>query len=140
VTPEGGLTGPLRLEVEGHRVTRLVVDYAVAFEFQDVKEQYTIRIEGEFRIDQGGAESRCLLDHPSTLGAATTLLHDQVRTAEARQSGELVLCLESGAVLRVAPAETIEAWEMFGSSGARVVCLPGGGLAVWSGTAARQPM
>jgi hypothetical protein len=53
--------------------------------------------------------------------------------AHATENGTLQLEFESGSSIRVFADPDYEAWSVVGADGFRVVCMPGGELAVWSG-------
>ena len=47
------------------------------------------------------------------------------------EEGTLALEFEQG-VLKVKPFYEVEAWEMYNDKGFRMICMPGGEVAVWS--------
>ncbi|GIM88393.1 hypothetical protein Ato02nite_001860 [Paractinoplanes toevensis] len=60
-----------------------------------------------------------------------TLLGDTVRTARARDTGELEIGFAGGARLLVGADDDYESWAVIGPDGLLIVCLAGGELAVW---------
>jgi len=68
-------------------------------------------------------------EHPSD--ALATLLGDVVRTARARDTGELELTFGSGATLLVGVDPDFESWAVTGPGNVLMVCLARGELAVW---------
>ena len=92
-----------------------------------------LRIESPFRVTSGGATVDVDPEQfdgqadpvPSLLGA--------VSAADASDDGTLVLVIGS-ARLEVRPDDDVEAWSLVRADSSRVVCMPGGELAVWSAT------
>ncbi|MFI7547483.1 DUF6188 family protein [Actinoplanes sp. NPDC049599] len=68
-------------------------------------------------------------EHPSD--ALATLLGDVVRTARARDTGELEITFGSGSTLLVDVDPDVESWAVAGPGGFLIVCLAGGELAFW---------
>jgi len=66
----------------------------------------------------------------ASLGPALRLFQEEVISARAFKNGELEVLFEDNSILRVAFDREYEAWEWVGA-GQRVVCMPGGKLAVW---------
>ncbi|WP_408056209.1 DUF6188 family protein [Streptomyces ureilyticus] len=60
------------------------------------------------------------------------LASDVISQAEVGNSGELTWEFESGVKLTVRPDEDYEAWGLVGPKRRRVICTPGGEVAVWS--------
>ncbi|WP_093621240.1 DUF6188 family protein [Actinoplanes philippinensis] len=73
-------------------------------------------------------------DDPSDVVA--TLLSDVVRSARARENGELEIGFASGASLVVDADTDAESWAVTGPDGYLIVCLAHGELAVWGDAAA----
>lgn len=65
------------------------------------------------------------------LGPALTLYQDRVAEATAWKSGRLELVFASGRRMTADPDPDYEAWEISGPSRILLVCLAGGGVAVW---------
>ncbi|GAA2794694.1 hypothetical protein GCM10010452_23720 [Crossiella cryophila] len=63
--------------------------------------------------------------------SSPTLTGTVVQAAAANESGLLLIEFDD-AVLRVEPDENYEAWSFAGPDGDKVICLPGGELAVWA--------
>lgn len=66
---------------------------------------------------------------PEELGAHLT---GTIRNGWASDSGTLRLEFDSGYFIEAFADEDYEAWSVVGAGGSRVVCMPGGELAVWS--------
>jgi hypothetical protein len=65
------------------------------------------------------------------LGPAVALFGQLVRSAYASDSGELAIVFADDRVMNVRQDPQYEAWEFSGPRGVRIVCAPGGELAVW---------
>ncbi|MGH3544676.1 MAG: DUF6188 family protein [Mycobacteriales bacterium] len=79
---------------------------------------------GDFELSPGESNAEAKYLH--------SLVGQKVTSATAEKSGALKIALDNGSYLRVEPDETYEAWTVAGPSGLKVVCMPGGELAVWS--------
>lgn len=88
-----------------------------------------VRLAGTSRLANGAA-----VDEPqSLLGLALLLplLNEEVQSAAVAPDGSLAVTFAAGA-LTCLPGDAYEAWEFRTESGALVVCMPGGDLAIWS--------
>jgi hypothetical protein len=118
------------LGVRGQSVIRVCFDAAFTVL---TTEDWELRVETEavIRTPQGEVVR---FDPESPDIAAIHLAHlvrDSVALAEAGTVGDLRMVFESGAQLTVAPDAEYEAWGLVGPKGSRVVCTPGGELALW---------
>lgn len=101
---------------------------------------YEIRIETPFSLHDSDG------DHQISPGAdpdvnsrrLESLTGQTITTSVAEDSGALRVDFTHGARLRIEPDSGFEAWTVAGPNGMKVVCLPGGELAVWSAAAAEQ--
>ncbi len=95
-----------------------------------------VRLAGTTRLDDGpGTEEPQSL---AGLAILLPLLNETVVSAGVRQRGALAVAFKAG-VLRCDPDEKYEAWEFTTESGAMVVCMGGGELAIWSERPQAQP-
>ncbi|MEM7284776.1 MAG: DUF6188 family protein [Actinomycetota bacterium] len=92
-----------------------------------------VTIEGDFTVEVDGET------HPvspeSIVGSGAILLgllHQVVHAATVGDDGTLTLTIGS-ATVTVPPSADFEAWTYAAEDGRRVVCMPGGELAVWAG-------
>jgi hypothetical protein len=88
-----------------------------------------VRLAGTTRFDDGPA-----IEEPQSLAGLALLLpllNESVVSAGIVQGGTLAVAFDAG-VLRCDPDEKYEAWEFTTESGAMVVCMGGGALAIWS--------
>jgi Family of unknown function (DUF6188) len=121
-----------KLPIVGREVSRLVLDFRLTLQFLDTGADYDIAIATPFSIEDGKRTHRLDPERPESLGPALTVLRRVVESAAVNEDGGLVLAFAHGLTLRVVPDPNYEAWESTSSSGAKLVCLPGGGLAVWA--------
>lgn len=56
-----------------------------------------------------------------------------VKSAATDESGGLLVSFADGTHVHVGSDEEYESWALAGPGGMKVVCMPGGELAVWSG-------
>jgi hypothetical protein len=118
----------------GLRVEQLRVDYRLVLVLGD---------DSELAVEQSATVS----DHPGKaadvrrarivpeagdVAAALPLLRKTVLSSVAFKSGALRVVFDSGHQLEVQPSDEFEAWTGVGPGAMRWVCLPGGGLSVWS--------
>jgi hypothetical protein len=89
-----------------------------------------------FKLTQGVGDGRqdVILDPGrQDVAAALGLFGATVLSAVAFKSGSMRLVLDNGCHLNSRPDPSFEAWEVLGPGGWRIVSMPGGKLAVWSG-------
>jgi Family of unknown function (DUF6188) len=115
----------------GQKVTATEFGYAVRVAFSGgyeiaIEVGFTLRTsDGDHRITPGENAQRdaALLDE--LIGQVAIL-------AAAGDDGGLRVDLDGGAGLLAGADPDYEAWTFAGPGGMKVVCLPGGGLSVWS--------
>jgi len=115
----------------GKKISRLSFDFAVVIELFDKSLNATIRIEQEMSFLEAG---KSVVVNPGNAESAAPLLRlfgAEVKTAEAKQDGTLVVEFHQDRSLVVSPHPKYEAWELFANNGIKVVCMPGGELAIW---------
>lgn len=93
---------------------------------------FEIRIEADYAL----TKSRTTTIHSpepfsDNSGPLDSLREEINATSTAEKDGILVLTSADGLSLRVAPSADFEAWALAGPRGQKIVCLPGGELAVW---------
>lgn len=113
-------------------VDQIVLGYAVSL-VRVGEGGGAITIEGDFTVTLDGETHTVQPESLAATGAILPrLLHQPVRSAAVADDG--TLALEIGdAVVTVPPSAEYEAWNYVADDGRRVVCMPGGELAVWSG-------
>lgn len=132
---EGGLAEfPDRwvLPYRGLTISQITVDYQLTF-LLDGKATITVENDAMLADRPGRApEARTLELHPERqdVGSALTLFGTTVNSAVAFKTGTLRLVLDHFQ-LTVRADPDYEAWNVVGPGGMRIVCMPGGQLAVW---------
>ena len=127
-----GQDDKIELPIRGRSVSRCYVDSAFGVQFFEGEEEVTIRIECPFRLTYSGTEWVLSPERLVELGRALVIMWKTVKEATAFQDGSLELIFDDGIRLSVTPDPDYEAWEIVAPNGFRVVCMPGGGLAVWA--------
>lgn len=117
----------------GGEVTRLMFDYAVTLTVDTGSGVIELRIGGPFVITNPSGHENLLIPEgePEQLGPALTLVRQRVRRILAFKDGHLEVEFANGIGLGVPAEEGLEAWELSGPGGLRVLALPGGEVAVW---------
>jgi hypothetical protein len=120
------------LPFRGLSVTQIQVDFAFGLNFDDVG---AVRISNAATLgwvqaadkpDEARLEPEC-----QDVAAGLVLFNTEVLSAVAFKSGGLRIVFSNGRKLRVSPDVRYEAWTATGPNRMLIVCLPGGGLAVW---------
>jgi hypothetical protein len=120
------------IPLRGRPVSRFVVGYGLTIEFLDPEnEQTIIMLAGEFHLEIDGKDFVLSHEEPTALGPALGLLGRAVESALAYKDGKLEVKFRGGAKLSVAPASNYESWNVTGTRWLRIVCMPGGDLAIW---------
>lgn len=119
---------------EGGVVARLTFDYAVSLTVDTNHGPVELRIGGPFVVTSPSGQEHILIPEgePERLGHALTLVRQRVGHISAFKDGHLEVAFTDGGNLGVPAEEGLEAWELSGPGGLRVVALPGGEVAVWS--------
>jgi hypothetical protein len=73
-------------------------------------------------------------EDPAGLGPVLACTRTTVEAATALEDGNLEVSFADGGSLHVDPSPAHEAWELAGPQGGRIVCMPGGQLAIWQPT------
>jgi hypothetical protein len=121
------------LPYRGLNVSQITVDYAVTFLLEG---QVTIVIEGDATLADRpgrapGAQTVELHPGRQDVAAALSLFGATVNSAVAFKTGTLRLVLDHFQ-LTVRADPHYEAWNVVGPGGVRLVCMPGGQLAMWT--------
>ena len=121
------------LPLVGLTVSQLQIDYAFALVLAGSPGgSFSCQVECPFvLVRPGRGEERIEpAADPAGLGPALAVLRRDVTRATAARSGELEIVLSEEMTLRVPPSDDYEAWNVVGPHGLRVVCMPGGELAI----------
>jgi Family of unknown function (DUF6188) len=120
------------IPLAGRLLSRVIVGYGLTLEFLDPQdEQISILIAGEFHLAFDNQNILLSHEQPTALGPALGLLARTVESARAYKDGRLELSFGGGSTISVAPADRYESWNVTGVRWLRIVCMPGGDLAVW---------
>ncbi len=124
------------IPIAGRKVSRIVVDYAlkIQFFFPDPVggEETEITIEGPCHFEMDGRKYELNVgENPTGLGPIFAIRGEIVNSALAFKEGRLEIDFVNRAKLIVMPLPKFEAWGVVGVRGLRVVCMPGGELAIW---------
>lgn len=120
-------------------VTRLAVDWAVTLTINaNFDSGFEVRIGSPFSLITPEGQDIALDPEGNPFGLAPLLgiVRCVVREVAAFKDGRLEITLANGGAVRVPAAEDFEPWELAGKNGARIVAVPGGGLAVWQADSA----
>jgi hypothetical protein len=121
------------LPYRGRRVSQLRIDTRLCLLLEEGCE---IAIEGEATLTQGSLHAPdavpvLLVPQRQHVAPAIELFAKQVLSAVAFKSGTLRLVFDDGKHLNVRADPDYEAWTLAGPGAMKVVCMPGGSLAVW---------
>jgi hypothetical protein len=121
------------LPYRGLKVSQITVDYALTFSLEG---QATIVVENDATLaDHPGRapETQTVELHPGRqdVASALTLFGATVNSAVAFKTGTLRLVLDHFQ-LTVRADPQYEAWNAVGPGDIRLICMPGGQLAIWT--------
>jgi hypothetical protein len=118
--------------LSGIRGRRLdLIGVGVGQVIMDLGGHRCLALEGRISVDGAMAE------HPQDLEGLALLLpllSQVVTDVHVAASGDLTVGFEQGAAMHCEAGEQYESWNYTDPGGGLVVCLPGGGLAVWGST------
>lgn len=127
------------LGLRGLTVTKISVDYQLSFLLES---DAWVVLEGPCRLAQGSAAGDVpqeMLDpQRQDVAAALALFGAKVMSAVAFKTGSLRLVFDNGLHLNCRADPSFEAWQVTGPGGWRLVSMPGGELAVWTGSEATK--
>ncbi|MEV0358024.1 DUF6188 family protein [Nocardia sp. NPDC050697] len=120
------------LPITGRQITAAVHDHLVALSTAD---GFELQIEGDFDLEAAHSDRRAvsLTDDGGPRTDLASALRGTITAATVDPAGVLTVDFDSATRLVVPPDADYEAWTLAGPDGYRVVCLPGGELAVWPG-------
>ncbi|MFD6890164.1 DUF6188 family protein [Streptomyces sp. NPDC059957] len=126
------------LNLRGGRVTKITVDFWLVL-ILDLDGQ--VVLESPVSLSHGTVHAdRPILLTPESqdVAAALALFGGSVLSAVAFKSGTLRLVFDTGHHLTCPPDPSFEAWQVTGPRGWLFTSLPGGDLAVWTGSGASE--
>lgn len=118
-------------ELNGKAIQSYKYNYTLSLSFSG---NYTLVIESDVAVRTAGQDFRLSPDTDpgaghEALSALTGLTVVMVRTDP---QSSLSLTFADDSHLSVDPDPAFESWTLSGPAGERIVCMPGGELAVWS--------
>jgi hypothetical protein len=124
---------PIQIPLQGKTVSRCIVDYRFGFEFINDGEEISVWVGSHFQLRQKAEEWDVDPENKNTGLCRALILFGKIATrALAFSDGRLEIAFTDDIVLSVPPHPQYEAWELYGSSGRRIISTPGGGLAIWN--------
>jgi hypothetical protein len=121
----------LRIGLVGRTITRVMLDFSVTLAFAGERDA-KLKIETGFQLRSPRGHARidpaAPGDHASS---AVGLFNQTVIDVGLSEDGTLMLAIPTTNLALPADA-TYEAWSFTDSAGGRVVCMPGGALAIGS--------
>lgn len=136
-------------EVEGRHVTKLCFQPDLTLVLEDAEELQrnsgvdeggvTAILGGSIVVQREGGEERLLKSVPGerTYHEMDRLveyrfIHEAcVRECLVEGDGTLIFKFDQG-TLKILPFDEAESWQMYSDKGFRMICMPGGDVAVWS--------
>jgi hypothetical protein len=120
------------LPLGGNTLVSMIIGHALKMEFVGLQdEEATIWIGGELQLTSKGTQYKMRGDVPSSLAPVLGLCRSVVDSAVTHKDGRLEITFRNGENLCAYPLADTESWEVTGERSLRVVCMPGGDLAVW---------
>ena len=119
------------MNLRGLAVTEIGISYQLSL---CLGSDARVVLGSPFTLTQGDGRQDVILDPGrQDVAAALGLFGAKVLSAVAFKSGSMRLVLDNGWHLNSRADPSFEAWEVLGPGGWRIVSMPGGELAVWSG-------
>jgi hypothetical protein len=118
----------------GRAVTRVLLDFSVTLQIWELsRPTVEIKLERPFEINGAGAGP--VKVDPENLGGraveVAAILGAVVRDIRADENGVLAVAFEDGRTITAGPDSSYESWSFVSDDGGRVICTPGGKLAIW---------
>jgi hypothetical protein len=122
----------VRLDIEGSTVIKICFDQALTI-LTSSHHELRIETDSSIEVSKNGLVSFDPENSGLVADKLLQLLSAEILDAQATDSGWLRLLFEGDVSLVTGPHGDYEAWEIVGAGGKRVVCMPGGELAIWQG-------
>ncbi|HEV2460862.1 MAG TPA: DUF6188 family protein [Ktedonobacterales bacterium] len=130
--------GSVEVHLGGFTVMRCVVDYAFSLDLARpeaavrVQQWASVRIGGPFDYVVEDTTRRLdAAECPEELGPALRLFRQTVESATITHGGTLQIQFSGRAFLRIPSLADYEAWEVTEGDGRRLICMPGGEIAIF---------
>jgi hypothetical protein len=126
--------------LRGRHVTRVMLDAAVTLQFSEYGHAtIELKLETAFELTDQGVQRSILPEHlGEDAGVVASLFGQVVEAVDVEPENELVVTFVGGGGLRAPKHGDFESWSLVSDSGEQVVCLPSGGLAIWTSPIERQ--
>jgi hypothetical protein len=115
-------------------VTRVLLDYSVTLQIADL-DRPTVEFKLEGPFDHTATDGTTLAVQPEHLGVRAVevaALHGAVvGEITVSPTGVLTLAFEDGRRIQAVPDPGLETWSFVSHDGGRVICMPGGQIAIW---------
>lgn len=123
----------MQLELVGHTVAEVLTGYTLTIRY-GADSAFELQIEGDLELTTpDGIEVTGVSEEYEEIGdQLRALVGATVTTATVGETSTLLIGFDTRAGIRVPADDEYEAWGLVGPHGYRVVCLPGGELALWS--------
>lgn len=121
------------MNLRGLAVTEISIGYHL---FLHLDSDARVVLGCRFQLTQGACDDRqhVVLDpERQDVAAALGLFGAKVLSGVAFKTGSLRLVFDNGCHLNSRADASFEAWDVLGPGGWRIISMPGGKLAVWSG-------
>ncbi|HEU4324794.1 MAG TPA: DUF6188 family protein [Roseiflexaceae bacterium] len=123
--------GGWTISARSYEINRFSIDEAINIQLTGEQRSADLRIEQVFLLTEGTTQHAMVPGRFDNLGQLFALLHKPITAATVSDEGRLELEIDRAVRLVVEPDQKYEAWTLSADSGLLVVCLPGGGVAVW---------
>ncbi|MEV3904066.1 DUF6188 family protein [Mycobacterium sp. NPDC050551] len=121
------------LRLCGRTVTSVHVEYTLQVRLSDT---YNVTVESPFRfhLSDRSVELSPEADPDKVRARLSRLVGHRIVDARVSEAGALTIGFDDSTRLTVEPDPNYEAWNVSGPAGFLVVCVPGGELAIWTGS------
>ena len=124
------------ISVNKRPVTRCCIDDQFTIQVADTEVVLEISFEGAFTctlVEEPDRfrEYKLNAENTSSLYPALSVLHKPVELVTAHKSGDITIRFSNGMTLAATSDPDYESWHINGADGLKIVCTPGGALAVW---------
>ncbi len=118
-------------DLNGRAILSYEYNYMISISFSG---DYTLAIESDLTVHTAGQDIRLSPGTDPNAGhqALSTLMGLTVLMVRTDPQTSLSLTFGDNSRLSIDPDPAFESWTLSGPTGERIVCMPGGELAVWS--------
>jgi hypothetical protein len=117
--------------IGGLEIRRLCLDFSLILELWEQDNVLTIRIESPFTLSGATGNYNVDPQKVESIGPALQLLFKTASTLQILENGTLEMVLTDSSCVRVKSETDFEAWEVNSDKGLKIVCMPGGDIAIW---------